>query len=212
VIRGGLAPRDEASNERADSHYDSGSPSAAQRKRNVTVGSRNMERERAVGASLDANAVGNMRRILDQLGSSGVSEEDSLSIYDSNEGERNYSVIESKTALPARAAALDEGKANIRATDYEDRFRAAEREMQALNESLSAERRANDRLQSLLGNVMDLDPEDVPPPSVDDRESLETGADDSQQQSTPSYAATKTYASFMKETAQEVAVPDGEGE
>jgi hypothetical protein len=115
--------------------------------------------------------------------------------------------------------------------EYQRRLAAAEREMAMLSASLEAERRNNENLTAQLVTVMDIDADY---PLADYR--AEEGAmgvtpgvwagtlSEAQEQAdspgpsgpgstpqAPSNTAHRTYSSFMRETSQEIILPDGEG-
>jgi hypothetical protein len=254
------------------------SPSTAQRLRNVRQSSGISPRSEAVGALLSAEAVQNMRGILDQIGGA-----NSRSVYDSfdtDAGERDIrgglsgtgtgaggirgiaemsqkvvygttpqrdgyqdrerdSSAQSAQGLGSMSVSREYDSVSERRRDlpvgaegeYQRRLAAAEREMAMLSASLEAERRNNDNLTAQLVTVMDIDA-DYPLPDYRAEEGhmgvspgvwagtlSETheladspglsGPGTTPQ--TPSNTAHRTYSSFMRETAQEIILPDGEG-
>ena len=112
---------------------------------------------------------------------------------------------------------------NLEKAEYEESLFIAETEMRLLRESLKAEREANELLQAQLTAAMDVDPDfhHTHTQESDDRAYTGTntvsgsgtggGTDYHTDMIRANNVGQKTYSTFMQETADEIKIPDGEG-
>jgi hypothetical protein len=173
-----------------------------------------VDRRKMVSASLSADAVRSMKDVLDQIEDGSSERGDAHSPDYESEYERQEFHRTRSVPLGNKNTQNDVRASTGRDEDYDSRLKAAEIEMHNLSTSLAAERKVNEDLQNQLMGVLDMEQgyPSLPLPEAGegdegDHEKEEIGPQDVIQNSA---IGTRTYATFMRDTALEIPVPEGE--